>query len=327
MKLNPISNFRYKNSMILFLVLILSVFLITACTPKEPRGEDCLRFGVLRVEDALPLFVAEREGIFKTDVEIIPFSSSREMDLALEAGVIDGILTDMVRAILMKSSDTDIRIVAAASDPDIEKRRFALLSSPKSSVTSLSDINQHQIGTSANSVIQLLTEKILSENQISEKRYQEKPFPDLKMRMEALLAGTLDLALLPEPLVTLAEKEGARVLFSDNQLSVPYSQTVLIFRKAYLEKESQKVAQFLKTYETGAKLLNRNPGRYKTMITEEANIPEGILSDYPVSAITRLLLPEETLLLEINQWMLDKKMTGRLYAYEELTDSRYAGGK
>ncbi len=56
------------------------------------------------------------------------------MDLALEAGVIDGILTDLVRTLLIKGGEEDVKIVASASPNPSPKRKFALVAAPESNI-------------------------------------------------------------------------------------------------------------------------------------------------------------------------------------------------
>ena len=70
--------------------LLLLVFI------AAPLHAGVLKIGTLHIEDAVPLFLAEREGFFReagVPVELIPFQSALERDSALTAGAIDGAIT------------------------------------------------------------------------------------------------------------------------------------------------------------------------------------------------------------------------------------------
>ena len=298
--------------------------LMTGCS-KDNYEEDCLRFGVLRVEDALPLFVADQEDLFIGEVEIIVFSNTREMDLALEAGVIDGILSDMVRSILLKNGEEDIRIVASASKLDPEKRKFAIVSSPESNIDTYMDINGQELAISNNSIISYLAEKMLSEKQVSSELYKFNAIPDIKLRMEALMNNSIDLALLPEPLVSVAENGGAKVIIADNELNDYYSQTVIIFREKYISEKPEKVDNFLSVFIKAGKLLNKDPGKYKNIISEKAGIPSNIFEQYKIGAVEPLFLPDQRIIADINSWMVGEDMTETVYAYEDLVTEEFAG--
>lgn len=314
-----------KNKKILFVYVIILLLILTACNNKT-KESDILQFGVLRVEDAIPVFAAENFDSFKDDVEIIIFSNTREMDLALESGIIDGILSDLVRSILLKSGDEDIRITASASPVPSSKRKFALVVSPGSQINNLEDMLNKEIGISENSIIAFLTDKFLEKSNLSREDVRMKSVPDIKLRFEALLSSSLETGVLPEPLVTSGENEGVRVLISDTDLAEDYSQTVYIFRKEYLDSNGDKVKRFLETIAAAGKIINENPNKYLPLVAEKAGISEKLLENYYFSAIEEIKIPDKKIINEINQWMLSKNIAKKEFLYEELVYPDFAGG-
>lgn len=309
---------------VIFLLLFISIFIFSGCA-KEEYKEDCLRFGVLRVEDALPVYTAERTGLFENEVEVIIFSNTREMDLALEAGVIDGILTDLVRSILIKGGEEDVRIVASASPNPSLKRKFAIVAAPESNIYSSSDLNNSETGISENSIALFLTEKMLFDKKVSNVSF--KSVPDIKLRFESLLSNSLETALLPEPLVTYAEQEGGRVIIADTELGKNYSQTVYLFREKYLQENKGKVENFLEDVLTAGGFLNENPEKYLGLVAEKAGINEKLLSDYKIYSIEKIFLPELEIINEVNEWMIDKKITNKKYDIDELVTKEFIGAE
>lgn len=307
---------------VVFLILFISVFIFSGCT-KEEYKEDCLRFGVLRVEDALPVYTAEKTGLFENEVEVIIFSNTREMDLALEAGVIDGILTDIVRTILIKGGEEDVRIVASASPTPSPKRRFAIVAAPNRKINSDMDLKNLEIGISDNSIASFLTEKMLIKKEINSASF--KSIPDIKLRFESLINNSIEFALLPEPLVTYAEQEGGRVIADDTELEKNYSQTVFLFREEYIKENALKVAEFLEDVLTAGKLLNEKPEKYLSLVSEKAGINDTLISEYKIFSIEKLFLPEAEIINEVNEWMISKKITNIKYDVEELFTNDFIG--
>ncbi|MBC7325767.1 MAG: ABC transporter substrate-binding protein, partial [Moorella sp. (in: Bacteria)] len=84
------------------LLLFFLVLLVAACGPGksgEKEGGEALKLGLIPVEDNFPFFVAEQEGLFTKaglEVELVPFNSARDRDLALQSRSIDGEVADIV---------------------------------------------------------------------------------------------------------------------------------------------------------------------------------------------------------------------------------------
>lgn len=108
----------------------------------SPSGQDkggkspsvTIQFGTLPVIQALPLFVAAEKGYFKDaglDVELVPFNSAMEKDVAMSAGQISGYFGDMITPMVLTANGTLVKIVATHFNIKNEQRMFAILAGPK----------------------------------------------------------------------------------------------------------------------------------------------------------------------------------------------------
>ncbi len=68
-----------------------------------------------------------------------------------------------------------------------------------------------------------------------------------------------------------------------------------------------KMVDFFEDILTAGQLLNENPEKYFSLTSEKAGINESLLSEYKFYAIEELFLPEENIITEVNEWMIDKK--------------------
>ncbi|RMF29132.1 MAG: hypothetical protein D6759_14510, partial [Chloroflexi bacterium] len=85
-----------RHTVVLSLFLVLAVVL-TAC---GGRSQDTrLRMGLLPILDVLPFHIADQKGYFEEQgiqVELVPVKSAQERDALMQAGEIDGMLTDLI---------------------------------------------------------------------------------------------------------------------------------------------------------------------------------------------------------------------------------------
>lgn len=92
---------------VLAAVLACSALMLTACqgSPSGSNDKKTYKIGVLRIDDSLPLYTAETEKLFAkhgVDVQVIEFSSAADKQKAMEAGELDGMMTDMIVTALLK---------------------------------------------------------------------------------------------------------------------------------------------------------------------------------------------------------------------------------
>jgi len=318
-----------KNYFRIMALILLFLFILTGCNlwKKTDEAEKVLKIGILLIDDSLPFFVAEQENLFEKNnvqVELIPFSSARDKDVALETGEIDGVLTDIVVAALLKKGGTDVKITALALGATPEEGRFVLLASPQSNISRPEDLKNVPIAISNNTIIHYLSEKMLLDAGLNKEDIKTQSIPDLKLRLEALTAGgDVPATILPDPLATLAERMGAKALIDDTKLSSNMSQSVIIFRQEVIEKHKDKVLSLLQAFEAAGKEVNENPDKYNGLRMEKTRVPEPLRESYPSPTYSPLAVPDAQMVENIMQWMVEKKLLEKPYNYEEIVDKSF----
>src|SRR5690349_1942920 len=97
-------------SAILVLSLFILMALLSACTPApateapatEPAEMAPLRIALLPTTEVLPFFVAQAQGYFEdegVEVEYVPVASAPDRDQLMQAGEIDGMLSELTSII------------------------------------------------------------------------------------------------------------------------------------------------------------------------------------------------------------------------------------
>lgn len=305
------------------LAIIFILLMLILGQPKFHRAKtETIKIGLLRVEDSLPFFVAEHDGLFAKDginVELVTFNSARERDIALTTGEIQGELSDILAAALFKKNKTAVKIIALSLGSTPKEGRFAILSAPGSGITHLSQLPGVPVAVSFYTIIHYLAESMLLESGLSQEQIALHNIPDLSVRLECLLSGQeVKAALLPDPLATLAEKSGATVIVDDTGLDINLSQTVLIFREEALAQKPQEIAKLLSAYQEAAIRLNENPQAYQTLIIEKARIPKPLQDSYRLPHYPPLGLPTKEMVERILNWMYTQQLLTEPYCYEDL---------
>ncbi len=295
----------------------------TNSVKESSRQSQPLKIGVLFIEDNLPLFLAEAEDRFKKaglDVELVPFPSAAERDTALQAGQIDGEAADIIAASLLKKGGTDVRISTITLGVTPKEGRFVLLGSPNSNFKSAADLKNVKIAVSENTIIEYVTDMLLTREGLKKEEIQKLSIPKMPIRLQMLVNNQLSAALLPDPLASLAEKQGAKVIIDDTTINDNVSQVVLIFRKDSIETKKDEIKKIIEIYGQAGSDLTNYPDKYKELVFEKAKIPAPIKDTYKSPTFSPPQAPLEQDIINVMNWMVERKLLDKPYKYEELVD-------
>lgn len=312
-----------------FFVLTLALTLfITGCSKSgkeaqrnDPQELKPIKLGVLPIEDNLPLYLAEAQDMFAKEglkVELVPFDSARERDAAMQAGQIDGEIADLVAVALLKKGGTDVRVASVGLGAKPEEGRFALLAAPKGRVKTVIDLKNTPVAISENSIIEYVTDNLLLAGGLKKEEIKKVAISSIPARMEALSSGQVEAAVLPDPLATLAEKNGARLIADDTKINL--SQTVLLFRKQVIDENKAAVMKVVKIYGQAGRELTANPDKYRPLFIEKARVPAPIKDTYKSPVFSPFQAPTIDDVAKVMNWMVEKKLLKKPFNYDEIVD-------
>jgi NitT/TauT family transport system substrate-binding protein len=313
-----------KKILALFLILVLSIGCITPAKQETTH----IRFGILPIEDALPIVVAKQEGFFSDEgisVEVVNFQSALERDSALTAGEIDGGINDPVGVLLLKNGGYDVVITSLCLGRDPSEGVFAILASQKSGINSIEELKGHQVAISSGTIIEFVTDTMLQEFGFKEGDVEKIEVKKIPIRLQMLLDGKVDAATLPEPLASLAVLKGAKILVSDAELpsGESISQTVIVFNRKFTKQNPSTVKAFFRAYKKAVEAINSNPDKYISQFYQIARVPEPLMGKYEMPKYPAPQpLPEKELKRAVD-WMLAKDLLAARINYDDITDNRF----
>jgi NitT/TauT family transport system substrate-binding protein len=340
--------------------LIAALALVACGSPTPPP--EALRIAVLPILDTLPLYVAEARGYFsEADVKVtfVTAVSAAERDQLLQAGRVDGVITDLVALALYnrQAEDTaEVRLIAVrtAMVPSPTMPQFRILASgewlgrdvqgvisptvgslvPQARAEVLQGI---PIGVSEGTVVAYVTDRLLRAEGLQPEEIVTLAVPKISDRMALLKSGELRAATLPEPLASLAVQEGAVVVVDDTQ-HPEYSTSVFAFHKAVLETRQDALRGFLAAVERASLDINADKARWQALLVEKKLVPpalEGayVLPDYPAArqatsqsapGSNTTLIPTLAQFADVLRWLeAHSRLVDVPYAYRDVVNDSF----
>jgi NitT/TauT family transport system substrate-binding protein len=269
-------------------------------------------FGVLPVIDTLPFLVGAEEGFFAhegIDLKIFSFSSALERDIALQSGRIDGYFGDLLNTLLLINSGRSLSVVSTVIHTRPDQRMFALLASPKSGITGITQAGAAPIAISRASVIEYVLDRMLQEKGVDPRSVKKTEIRAIPIRYQMLMAEKIKLAVLPEPLVTQAESQGARVIADDRRLDMPL--TIFAFTRAFLETHPGVAGRFLRAYKKAVESVNRQPDAFKRLLAEKTQLPPSVKDLFKVPLFPVSERPTGRDVEDVEGWLLKMRLISK----------------
>lgn len=292
-----------------------------ADTSGAPAEQVTLRLGQIPTVDGLPFWVAEAQGYYAqygVDVELVNFRSAAERDAALQGGQIDGALADIIASVTMYSNGARVHITSVNLGATREEGPIFILAAPGSGITSPEQLKGVEVAISTNSMIHYVTEKLLLENGLAQDEIATISIPQIPLRFENLMSGTVKAATLPDPLASLAIAKGATVVRSDDQAQRNYSQSVVIFTAPALEQKEEAIRRFFSAYNAAVADIRRDPNAYRELLAEKASLPAEIKDSWQVTPFPDAQLPGRAEVEEVVDWLLAKGVITKKVSYDEI---------
>jgi NitT/TauT family transport system substrate-binding protein len=276
-----------------------------------------LRVGIMPDADSIPLMVARDEGFFDREgvkVELIVFSNPQERDAALQAGRLDGSISDLLAAAFFVVGGFDTRITSLTDG------RYGIVASPQSQIKSLSELRGKRIGLSTNTIIQYTVDAQLEAAGVSMTDYEAVSVPRMPLRLEMVLGGQIEGASLPEPLLTAAAAQGAVLLSTTDTTGIDAG--LLVFSKKVLDSRLEALRAFYRAYYQSCLKINANPDAYRDYLVEKASFPAAVRDAYQFVTYRKPGLPTESQIEQALRWLKARKLLDVDLKAEDLVDSR-----
>ena len=224
---------------------------------KLPQADARIVVGVSTVNVAfLPIYLTQDRGFFKDeglDVLVVMFNAGATNLQAMIGGDVQIMAGGVPETVLARASGVDIKNFWAISN----LMPFQIYGSPK--LKSLKDGKGKKFAISRfGSLSEFLTRSALRRSGVDPKDVTMLQIGATPARFTTLATGIVDAAILWFPVTERARAVGMNKLFDLKDIYPNWTNVGFIAREAWLAKEKDQAARFLRAYQRGVKHTREN---------------------------------------------------------------------
>jgi NitT/TauT family transport system substrate-binding protein len=296
------------------------VILLSACGSAAPGNDPFkLKIAVIPVIDTLPMFVAQAEGLFQkhgVQVEFVPVASAPERDQLLQAGQADGALNETLAIMFFNKDKIQLQAVRYGHMASPGSGHFFIMASGKSGISTMNGLKGIEIGVSQGTIIDYVTTRLLEKAGFAAEDIKTISVPKIPDRMSLLASGTLQAAVMPDPLAALAVQQGAKIILDDTS-NPTLGASVISFRKSIIDSHPDKIKAFLAAIEEAVNLINADPSKYSSLLVEKKIVPQPLIGKYVTPKFPTKGIPSEAEWKDVLAWARDKGLLSADVSYKD----------
>ena len=308
-------------ALLLFVSLVAVTAFGTVESPVAGTESTPLTIGLMPAVDSIPLIVAESEGYFEEegiDVTLEVFRDQLLREASLQAGTIDATVSDLVNAIRSWANGADYRVISSTQGV------FSIVTSSRSGIDSLEDwpVAPETVSTGLleDSIINYTAQRMLEAVGLDPSRVSIVPTIQIPVRMEMLVAGELEAAVLPEPVTRMATEAGATELLSTDVLD--WTPGVLLATGTALREKPRELTALLRAYDRAVTAVNAEPDAFREVVVARAAFPPPTAATMRIPVYRRATVPTAGQVADVAEWMLGLGLIDALPAHEAIVRSR-----
>jgi NitT/TauT family transport system substrate-binding protein len=256
-----------------------------------------IRVGYVPVSTALPLFVAEKEGLFKKRGLTLKLEKFETANLAVDAlasGRIDAtsVVADLPWLTLQQRQPGIFRHYGwsiLTSDVPMDM----ILVKKNSNITSLAGLEGKTIGTFPGSQLKAFAGAILQFKQVPSANVRITELPPASL-VGALAAGSVDAIFCLQPVCTIAQKKIGAVAIETSPISNvmgdgrPISAASFGIATAFSRNSPSRAVAFVEAMNEAMTLINADPIKYRSLYPQFSPVPPDLAAVVPVTRFMTL---------------------------------------
>ena len=286
---------------------VIFIVFLSGCANKKEISK-ILTIGVMPAVDSAPIFLANELGYFEEldlKIEIQVYTNAMNRQSALQSGELDGAMTDVIALVNNVGNGFDIKVTTSTDGLfPILYQEGAL---EKEQVT---------VGMMEVSVSNYLSDQFLNGYAVKKEYINEIP-----ARLEMVGNGTLDMAVIPEPMASMGALNGLSKTLMVNEDE--FSPEVMVFNAKAIKDKSVEIQKFHDAYNKAVHEINKDQSVAKEVLINQLGIKPEIINDFDLPHYNEARVPTQSYLNKIIQW--NESVLGAKFdlEYSELVDDQF----
>ncbi|MFW5744028.1 MAG: ABC transporter substrate-binding protein [Spirochaetota bacterium] len=272
---------------------------------RSAPAQQPLIVGLMPAVDSIPLIVAEAQGYFDDEgitVTLEVFRDQVYREAALQSGAIDVTVSDLVNAIRSWANGADYRVLASTQG------FFSLVTSPESGIETGSDWPEApgvvETGLLEDSIINYTAGRMLAAVGLDPGRVAIVPTTQIPVRLEMVVAGELEAAVLPEPVTRIATAAGAHELVTTEVLD--WTPGVVLATGRALRAKPREIEALLRAYARAVGAVNEDPDAFRETVVERTGFPPSTAATMQIPEYRQATVPTAEQVDDVARWMVDR---------------------
>ncbi len=287
----------------------------------EVEDSTALRIAVLPTMDCLPFYVAKECGLFDTigvKVNLVTFQAAMDADTAFCNNMVDGNVTDLVKACIWRSAGDSIKLILA------NDLQLHLITAKQARIRSAESIKEKIIALTRNSSVDFVADRILESVKLGSEELNKPQINNIALRGQMTDQNQYDGAILPEPYASVSVQNGGYLVTSSAQLKTVNPMLALVFHEQTIKERKQDIAMVVKAYNQAVELINMNANedaqRFLNYIPTQNEVPDSIIE---LPTFKPAMLPNDSILLSIKSWARKRTLLRQDFSNGTLIDSSF----
>ena len=305
------------------ITIILTTIFFISCKGKEQVADKTelqeITLGVMPSMDYIPFAVAQKQGIYDSlglKVNFVKYLSSNDRDDAFQTGKLDGIITDLTRAITLQANGFGLKIIMKNDGI------LYLIAGKESGIKGLTDLRKMNIGVSENTVTDFSTDMALQLANILTVNVNKPNIVKMPVRLDMLQNGQIDASFFPDPYATIAKSNGHKSLISTKDLGISATETV--FSEKAIKDKKEEIKALVIGYNLGVNFIKTHPQKeWNKILVEDTELPESLIKQIPWPDYKQAELPKAKDIKASMGWLKIKQLIPDSYNEKNLIDSTF----
>ena len=244
---------------------------------------DTVTIGYLPSDHDAALFVADAQGKFQENginTKLVQFNNGGDLMTAMASGEVDVGYVGITPVLSSIANGVPVKVISAA-----QTEGSGIVVAKDAGIDDVTDLAGKRIATPGEASIQhMLLTYYLKENgmDISDLKVSAMKVPSMN---DALKTNKIDGMITFEPYVSIAEKNGAKVLAGSVDILPDHPCCVVVASDKYIENHPNETKKIIEIHKNATNFINKN--------TDEAAgmLPNDIVSDVEVEKMSMSSFP------------------------------------